>query len=328
MLYLSDNDAARLADFADMRRWVREGFSRLADGQLDYVPRQRLDVAPLVFNMMAAADRTTGRIAAKLYLAGKRKGTFYLLLWDGSSGALLAMMAADELGRRRTGAASVVATDSMAATASPTVITLFGTGFQALGQLAAFTAAYPQALIRVVARRQQAALDMLSRAASWGLRVRYELYDFPHQWEAAVQGSSVIITATSSIDPFLHRAPLDPRAHINAIGSNHPAHAELAQDVLDAATVIALDDWLGGARESGDLLRAYGAPNGRWAKVTSLSSLIAQPRASSSGITVFLSQGFAVEDLVTASHIYDRAKELGIGQTVEAIPGLPGGSPV
>ena len=72
----------------------------------------------------------------KAYTTSRKGAHFHVALYDGKTGALLALMQADYLGQVRTGAASGVATQYMARP-DATEVGLFGSGKQARTQLQA-----------------------------------------------------------------------------------------------------------------------------------------------------------------------------------------------
>ena len=63
--------------------------------------------------------------------------------------------------------------------------------------------------------------------------------------------------------------------------------------------------------ESGDLLLAFS--EGDWARVVELHELVAGRggRSTPGEITIFKSNGLAIEDVVAAGYVYERAMEEG-----------------
>jgi ornithine cyclodeaminase/alanine dehydrogenase len=88
-----------------------------------------------MLHVLSAAAKTLGVMGLRL-LDVAQGAQFHVALYDGKSGALLALMHADYLGQVRTGAASGVATQYMARP-DATEVGLFGTGKQARTQLIA-----------------------------------------------------------------------------------------------------------------------------------------------------------------------------------------------
>jgi ornithine cyclodeaminase/alanine dehydrogenase-like protein (mu-crystallin family) len=127
--------------------------------------------------------------------------------------------------------------------------------------------------------------------------------------EAAVRDADIVVTATSSAAPVLEAAWIRPGAHINAMGSNQAGRRELPADLVMRAGLIAVDSLEQSRMESGDLLMAF---DGRdWDRVTQLQDVVAG-RAARTGpeeITIFKSNGLAVEDVAAAGFVFERAAE-------------------
>ncbi len=71
--------------------------------------------------------------------------------------------------------------------------------------------------------------------------------------------------------------------------------------------------------ESGDLIQMYGDDKRRWASVTELAEIVAGKtpgRSNPEQITLFKSNGIAIEDIVVAGRIYELARERGMGRQV------------
>src|SRR5262249_56855985 len=100
------------------------------------VPRSRCQTDHAMLHVLSAAAKSLGVLGYKAYVTTRKGGQFHVGLFDGKSGALLALMQADYLGQVRTGAASGVATDYMARP-DASEVGLFGSGKQARTQLLA-----------------------------------------------------------------------------------------------------------------------------------------------------------------------------------------------
>src|SRR5207253_7384486 len=90
-----------------------------------------------VLHSLSAAVKSLGVMGAKVYATSRKApAQFHFLLYDGKTGALLALLQADHLGQMRTGAASGVATKYMARP-DATEVGVYGSGKQARTQLLA-----------------------------------------------------------------------------------------------------------------------------------------------------------------------------------------------
>src|SRR5205085_8585974 len=118
---------------------------------------------------------------------------FHVGLYDGKTGALLALIQADFLGQMRTGAASGVATQFMARP-DATEVGLFGSGKQARTQLQAVCKVRKIRHVQVYSlneeRRRHFAREMSELC-------RCEVEPVPRP-EMAAEDKDIIITATTS----------------------------------------------------------------------------------------------------------------------------------
>src|SRR5439155_3895225 len=115
---------------------VEAGLRKMALDEGQNVSRARTQTDHAMLHVMSAAAKTLGIMGYKAYATSRRGQHFHVGLFDGKTGALLALMQADYLGQMRTGAASGVATQYMARPESSEV-GLVGSGKQARTQLLA-----------------------------------------------------------------------------------------------------------------------------------------------------------------------------------------------
>jgi ornithine cyclodeaminase len=135
-----------------------------------------------------------------------------------------------------------------------------------------------------------------------------------------VAGAGIVVTATSSAEPVLHRDWLAPGTHINAVGACLPHQRELdARTVAAAAFFADSRDSVRG--ESGDFLLALAegaiGPDHIRAELGEILIGTAPGRADDDEITVFESLGVAVEDLAAAALAYRNAPGSGAGAWLE-----------
>ena len=157
-------------------------------------------------------------------------------------------------------------------------------------------------LVKVFSRTREHAEDFAKLIRSRGFDAVVA-----SDYEDACRGVDVLVTATNSRDPFIRGSYLSPGMHINAIGSNWANRAELTPDAVLRADVIAVDDVSQAREEAGDLVMAGETA---WSRVVPLADVVvgrARGRLGDESITIFKSLGIAVEDLVLAKLIYDRA---------------------
>jgi alanine dehydrogenase len=294
---------------------VEASFRRLAEGSALVHPRQRLHIPGKSYlHYMAAGDSTNGYMGLKIYTSAREGLRFLVPLFQVESGDLVALIEADYLGQMRTGAASGVATRFMAREEARTA-GIIGTGLQARTQLEAIALVRKLESVRAFGRdqkrREQFAKEMTAR-----LQIPVTAVSSA---EEAVRGADIIITSTTSTNPVVEGRWLEDGMHINAIGANFPQKRELDDDAVHRAGIVAVDSREQSKQEAGDLIHAFGGNESQWSRVQELAGIVAGKtpgRTTSAQITLFKSNGIAIEDIVVGGRVYELARERGIGREV------------
>jgi ornithine cyclodeaminase len=134
--------------------------------------------------------------------------------------------------------------------------------------------------------------------------------------EDAVRGSDVIVTVTTSPKPLFDADWLAAGTHITAAGSNSLARQELSEAAVRRADLICVDSRDVAQREAGDLmplLEKGRTHPGRWVELGEVVAGIRPGRSGADQITLFESQGMAIQDLAVAVRVLARARERGLG---------------
>jgi len=238
-----------------------------------------------------------------------------LILWNAETGALLAIIEAFALGQMRTGAMSGVATHWMAAPNARS-LALFGTGKQALAQLAAVAAVRELRTVRIWGRDPSRRDRLAQAAASLGYAFKIEQ---PPGIAEAADGAEILTLATRACEPFLAAGLVAHGAHINAIGAITPEREEFAQDVLERADLIAADDPAAARRLSREFARHFGS-DADWSRVRPISERVAQaaPRPPGIDLSVFKAMGMGISDLALGVEIYRSALGENRGRPIDA----------
>jgi alanine dehydrogenase len=108
-------------------------------------------------------------------------------------------------------------------------------------------------------------------------------------------------------------------AHINAMGSNQATRRELPADLVRRADWIVVDSKEQARMESGDLLMAFDDRDWASPKLVELQEIVSgrvHARTRTDEITLFKSNGLAVEDVIAAAFVYERAVAAGRGRAV------------
>jgi len=307
-LYLTESDVASLLTPADAVPLVESSFRRLAAGEVDSVPRERLPTGAGSLAVMPAVDRELGYAGLKSYAVGGEGVAFAVLLFSIEDGSLVAVVEADLLGRLRTGAASGVAALYLARDGASS-LGVIGCGDQAETQVAAIRAALPSLESVLVSCRTPRNL------AAFCDRVGAEPAEGPHE---AAQ-CDVVVTVTTSADPVLRGDWLRPGALVCAVGANRRQARELDNEVLRRASFVCCDSLAQARRESGDLIEPVEAGVLDWLEVHELQEVVAgelRGRQNADDVVVFKSNGIAAWDLAVAAEAVRLARERGVGREV------------
>ena len=299
MIYINEEQVTRLLSVKDCIEVLRNAFS------LDYIniPRYRLKSQNSLLHVMSASIPSLMVMGLKTYGTSRGGGSFVVLLFDEPSGELKAIFEADAMGQIRTGAASGLATDLLANKESR-IGAVIGTGFQAETQLLAIDAVRDFKEIRIFSRREESRKDFIARMQP---QVKATLVNSGSAEDCA-RDADVICTITSSKDPVLLGTWLKPGAHINAAGSNSLMRKELDAEAVHRSGVIVTDQREQSRIEAGDLAGVLSED--QWAQVRELSEVVKGEcrRSSSDQLTLFKSNGIALEDVAVAHYIYSRMK--------------------
>jgi alanine dehydrogenase len=305
-LYLTEAEVAGLITPGEAVPVLEACFLRLAAGAVENVPRRRLALDDGYFAVMSAVDRELGYAGLKAYTVVGGKLAFAVCLFELASGTLAAVLEADTLGQRRTGAASGVAAKYLAPPDART-LGVIGCGWQAESQVDAIRAAVPT-IERVVAycRTPEKLRAFCTKTGADAAESNQE---------AAAQ--EIVVTVTTSRDPVLRGEWLREETLVCAVGANDPRARELDNVVLERAAFICCDSRDQARLESGDLIEPIESGVLDWLEVHELQQVVAgelPDRASPSGIAVFKSNGLAAWDVAIGVAVVERARERGVGR--------------
>ncbi len=291
---------------------VEASFNQQHSGRAANRARERIFLPGVSLHYMAAALPDEKLLGMKIYTVVRDALRFVVLLFDAESGDLRALIEADHLGRRRTGAASGVATKYLARK-DACRLGMIGTGAQARTQLAAValvrTLEAARVFSRDATRRKQFCSEMSEQ-----LDLEVEPAESA---EAAARFADIVITATTSSQPVLKGEWLRSGTHVNAIGANMTTRREIDDVVLERASVIAVDSLEQAKVEAGDLVQGLASIPQGWDGVTEFHNVIGgrRPgRTSDEEITLFKSSGIALWDVAAAGYIYQQARQKGKGR--------------
>ncbi len=314
-LLLKEEDVTELLDIETAIAAVEEVLRDQAEGEAQNRPRSRVAMPASQLHVMSAGDKRLGVCGLKAYTASRKGARFLVMLYEAETGDLLAIIEADRLGQMRTGAATGVATKYMAR-ADARRVGIFGTGWQAESQLMAVCTVRQIERIKAYSRTAEHR-EAFARRMSSLLGVEVVAAETP---EETVRDSSIIITMTTARTPVFKGEWLEPGAHVNATGSNFLAKAEIDVETIRRASLVAVDSVEQSRMEAGDLMPAIERGVISWESVVELGRIIAGQiagRRDDTDITLFKSNGIALEDISTALSVYNLARARDIGQEID-----------
>ena len=313
-LFLTEGEVESLLDMRSTLEAVEEILRQYAEGRATNHARRRVALPGSGLNVMFAGAPEIGALGLKAYSVARSGARFYTMLFDPESGELLSIMQSDKLGQLRTGAASGVATKYLAREDAAT-LGIYGAGWQAESQLEAIAAVKKLGRIVVHSRTEK---SRKAFAEKMGERLGLEIETTHAPEEPAAQ--DIVVTVTSSVEPILQGEWLKPGAHVNAAGSNFLFKTEIDRDVVKRAGLVTMDSREELGLEAGNLLQAVETGAVLPEAIRELGQVIAgqvEGRRSPEDITLFVSQGLALEDLGAARLVYDRARDRNVGREID-----------
>jgi alanine dehydrogenase len=225
--------------------------------------------------------------------------TGVVLLSNAETGELEAVLDAGSVTALRTGAAAVLAAETLG---RPDAVSaaVVGAGVNGSAAAATFVArGRPVAIWDVDENRTRRVADDLGATVAGSL--------------AEALAADVVVTVTPGHDILLQEGALQPGQHVSLMGADGPGKAEIAPAEL-ARTHTFCDDWEQ-ASHGGELAAAVDAGLLGRGDVTQLGDVLAgraAGRSSPGDITVFDSTGLAVQDLAVALAAFERSDDLDV----------------
>jgi ornithine cyclodeaminase/alanine dehydrogenase-like protein (mu-crystallin family) len=234
-----------------------------------------------------------------------------VLLFDGETGALTALVDGAALTSIRTAAVTAVATRALARPDS-TDLAVLGAGSQARAHIAALADTLALERVRVMSRtfaHAKALADELAPKHPFTIEAVDSVAE-------AVRGADVVVTVSNAREPILGAGELEPGMHVNLVGSSVASTREIT-GAGPARTSLFVDRRESTVNESGDYLMALreGAidENHIRAELGEVLEGMWPGRTSPDEITCFKSLGIAIEDMAAAELAIANAAAGGIG---------------
>lgn len=324
MLLLTRDEVMKVLDMSECMGANEKAFAELANGTA--VLPLRINITPPdgLSLYMPAYLKEMGALACKVVTVYKNNPAKYnlpatigkVLLQDVSTGDVICTMDGTYLTAVRTGAIAGVATKYLARKNKGQVAGIFGAGVQARAQLWAMSVARNLAKAYVYDVSGEAVSKFIKEMSA-KLKLEIVKADSPDQ---ILSKADIICTATVSPTPIFDGSKVREGTHINGIGSHTPKARELDTAIIKRAKVIA-DSYEACLKEAGDIMIPIqeGAidKSHMYAELGEIITGKKPARTSDKEITLFKSNGLAIQDAATAKLVYDKAVKAGIGTEIE-----------
>lgn len=237
-----------------------------------------------------------------------------IVLCDAECGYPLAVMDSTEITIQRTGAATAVAARCLARSDSHS-ITICGCGNQGRVSLRALASLFP--IEHVYAYDfDSVTADRFAIELSEELEVSIQSVD---DLKEALSKSDICVTCTPSSHFYLKREDVPSGAFIAAVGADSENKQELEPQLVATNTLVV--DITEQCASIGELHHAIEADlmskSGVHAELGEIVAGLKPGRSSRDEITIFDSTGMALQDVVTAAMVYEKAVRNGRGLVVE-----------
>ena len=284
-------------------------------GQAIDVPRERSRLPKAALHILQGAVPSANIFGYKAYTSSREGVRFLVYGFNAERGNLDVVVEANLLGMMRTGAAGGVAAKWLARPDAKTV-GVFGAGWQARSQLEALAAVRKITKFKAWSRTAEKLAKFCDRMSK---KLSIEVVPAASP-QACVEGSDIVVTITTSATPVFDGEWLAPGTHINAAGSNSLLRQEIDETAVRRSSPVVVDSRPSALKEAGDLLPALEKGRLHVGALTELGEVIAGTRpgrTSAEQITLFESQGMAMQDLIIAAHLLALARERGVGTELD-----------
>ena len=319
-LLLNEHDVKQLLPMADLIEAMEKALAAFSTGQVQQPVRSMVElgthgllgVMPAALTSPPAAGAKLVSVIPRNHERGLPSHLATIILIDALTGALDAILDGRYITEARTAAVSAVSARHLARPDSR-IVALIGSGVQARSHAEALAHVLPGCAFRIwsptAANRDQAAREI---EAATGRTTSAA----PSAREAA-EGADVVVLVTASPTPVVEDAWIGGGTHVIGVGACRPNQREMPAALVGRARLV-VDSRDAALKEAGDILlaRAEGVTVDISAELGEICAGLAPGRAGTPGVTIFKSLGLAVEDVVSARLVLDRARSAGVGTEV------------
>jgi ornithine cyclodeaminase/alanine dehydrogenase-like protein (mu-crystallin family) len=311
MLFLTLKEVQQLLDPNELLTVLEEGFKALSAGQLN-VPGRNQAIAPKGILVGMPAYMPERHMSVKLVTVFHENEHLNLpshqatiTLFDSNTGTPIAFMDGEHITAMRTAAGAILSVKHLARANSKS-IAIIGAGVLGHAHLKMIGTLVGIEEILVASRnfahaQSLAAHDSRARAVD--------------SIQQAVSQSDIVCLCTSSLEPVIQKEWLKEGTHISSVGYRPPG-GELPRDLIESSRIFVESKVAFNAPPVGcSELQGLSPESG-----TELGEVLLKQkpgRTSEKEATVYKSMGHAMEDLVAANLVYQKAIKAGIGKMIE-----------
>jgi alanine dehydrogenase len=323
MLVINQSEVGQALPMRACIGLMREALSALAQGQAvqplrtHFATPDRRGILGSMPGYLASAKALGTKV---LTIFPANEGTAFdshqgaVLLFEEERGTLIAVLDATAITGIRTAAVSGLATELLARPDAAD-LAILGAGTQALTHVEAMLAVRPIGRIRIwnrTAERGKRLAGLIESRFQQKAEVCASVED-------AVERADLICTTTASREPILRGEWVHPGAHLNVVGSSIPRAREVDSALMARARLF-VDLRESALKEAGDIVIPLGegaiSEDHIVAELGELASGIRTWQRRPDDVTLFKSQGIAIEDVAAARFIYEEARRLGLGTEI------------
>ena len=322
-LILNRNDVISLLDMKDCIDAVEKAFSELSNGTAVLPLRTSIKPEGGISLYMPSYLKEMGALACKVVSVYKNNPSQYnlpttigkVLVQDEKTGDVVCIMDGSYLTAVRTGAASGVATKYLARDDKGQSVGIFGAGVQARNQLWAITC------VRNI--NKAVVYDLNDEVLNIFIKEMTEKLKIDITKSKSIQEvieCNIICTATSSSVPLFDGSKVKEGTHLNGIGSHTPDARELDSEIVKRSVFVG-DSLEACFNEAGDIMIPLKEGSIKashfYAELGEIVTGKKPGRRNNKDITLFKSNGLAIQDAATAHLVYKKALEKKIGMLVD-----------
>jgi len=312
LLFLNQENVQALLELDELMDGLVEGFIALSDSKVLTPNRSEITIPDAGFLLTMPAWHPGSPMSVKLvsvFHGNRQLGLpghqALICLFDPVTGTPLAIMDGEYITAMRTAACAALSTRILAKP-NAQILTIIGAGVQGQSHLKILPLVRDFSQIRIASFYYT---DAQKLAASHPKARPVESYP------DAVSGADVVCLCTNSGTPVISYEWLSPGAHVTSVGY-FPPGSELPPEIIERGQIVvesrrAFEPAPIGCAELAGLDPSKGTELGEILAGKSIG------RRSEDEITLYKSMGNAMEDMVAANLVYQRARQSGIGLSVK-----------